>query len=89
LIDQQEGFLLYIEPDPTITEVFTNGVVLCGDTLRPVGESGLTARERDELPQGRFFAPDDVAELVTAVLPALRQRIPVEIRTQRLPGTVA
>ena len=89
LIDQQEGFLLYIEPDPSITEVFTNGVVLCGDTLRPVGESGLTARERDELPQGRFFAPDDVAELVTAVLPALRQRIPVEIRTQRLPGTVA
>jgi superfamily II DNA or RNA helicase len=89
VIDQHEGFLLYIEPDPSITEVFTNGVVLCGDTLRPVGESGLTARERDELPQGRFFAPDDVAELVTTVLPALRQRIPVEIRTQRLPGPVA
>jgi SNF2-related domain/Helicase conserved C-terminal domain len=89
LIDQGEGFLLYIEPDPSITEVFTNGVVLCGDTLRPVGESGLTARERDELPQGRFFAPDDVAELVTAVLPALRQHLPVEVRTQRLPGTTA
>jgi hypothetical protein len=89
VVDQQEGFLLYIEPDPTITEVFTNGVVLCGDTLRPVGESGLTARERDILPQGRFFAPEDVAELVTDVLPALRQRLPVEIRTQRLPDTVA
>jgi hypothetical protein len=89
VVDQHEGFLLYIEPDPSITELFTNGVVLCGDTLRPVGESGLTARERDELPQGRFFAPDEVAELVTTVLPALRQRIPVEIRTQRLPGTVA
>jgi hypothetical protein len=89
VIDQHEGFLLYIEPDPSITEVFTNGVALCGDTLRPVGESGLTARERDELPQGRFFSPDDVAELVTTVLPALRQRIPVEIRTQRLPGAVA
>jgi superfamily II DNA or RNA helicase len=89
LIDQREGFLLYIEPDPSITEVFTNGVLLCGDTLRPVGESGLTARERDELPQGRYFAPDDVAILVTEVLPALRQRIPVEVRTQRLPETKA
>jgi superfamily II DNA or RNA helicase len=89
LVDQGEGFLLYIEPDPAITEVFTNGVLLCGDTLRPVGESGLTARERDELPNGRFFAPDDVAELVTEVLPALRKRIPVEIRAQRLPDITA
>jgi superfamily II DNA or RNA helicase len=86
LVDQGDGFLLYIEPAPAITEMFTNGVVLCGNTLRPVGESGLTARERDELPAGRFFAADAVAELVTEVLPALRKRIPVEIRTQRLPS---
>jgi superfamily II DNA or RNA helicase len=89
LVDQSEGFLLYVEPDPSITEVFTNGAVLCGDTLRPVGESGLTARERDELPAGRFFAMADVAELVTEVLPGLRKRIPVEIRTRRLPDITA
>lgn len=89
LVDQGDGFLLYIEPDPSITEVFTNGVVLCGDTLRPVGDSGLTARERDELPNGRFFSLDDVAELVTDVLPALRGRLPVDVRTQRLPTVQA
>src|SRR4030095_8757993 len=78
LIEQGDGFLLYIEADPSITEVFTNGGVLCGDTLPPFGDSGLTARERDELPNGRFFSLDDAAELVTDVLPALRKRLPVD-----------
>jgi superfamily II DNA or RNA helicase len=87
--DRGAGFVLSVTRDPAITEVFHNGVVLCGDTLRPVGESGLSAREREELPEGRYFAPDQVAELVTAVLPALRQRLPVEVRTDRLPHTTA
>jgi superfamily II DNA or RNA helicase len=85
LVDQGDGFLLYVEAEPSISEVFTNGVVLCGDTLRLVGDSGLTAREREELPNGRVFSPDAVAELVTEVLPALRKRIPVEVRSTRLP----
>lgn len=87
LVDHAHGFLLRLEPDPSITEMFSNGVVLCGDTLRPVGVSNLTAREREELPQGKFFTMDDVGELVTQVLPALRQRIPVHMYTQRLPET--
>lgn len=85
--DRGEGVVLYVERDPAITEVFNNGVVLCGDTLRPVGESGLNAREREELPEGRYFAPDQVTELVTEVLPSLRQRIPMEVRSRRLPHT--
>lgn len=85
--ERGEGFVLYVARDPTITEVFNNGVVLCGDTLRPVGESGLTAREREELPEGRYFTPLQVIELVTEVLPSLRQRIPVEVRSPRLPHT--
>jgi superfamily II DNA or RNA helicase len=88
LVDHGHGFMLRVEPDPSITEVFNNGVVRCGDTLRPVGESGLTMRERDELPKGRFFTLDDVAELVTEVVPSLRKRLPVQIRTQRLPDTI-
>jgi superfamily II DNA or RNA helicase len=83
--DQAHGFLLRLEPDPHVTEVFKNGIVLCGDTLRPLGESGLTARQRAELPAGRFYALDEVAELVTNVLPALRKRLPVQVRTTRLP----
>lgn len=83
--DQAHGFLLRLEPHPHVTEVFRNGAVLCGDTLRPLGESGLTARQRAELPEGRFYALDEVAELVTEVLPALRKRLPVRVRTTRLP----
>jgi superfamily II DNA or RNA helicase len=62
---------------------------LCGDTLRPVAEVRLTGREQHELPRGRYYAVDEVAELVTEVLPNLLKRIPVDLRTDRLPETVA
>jgi hypothetical protein len=86
--DRGDGFALFIERDPSIREVFKNGVVLCGDTLRPVGQSGLTAREREELqgPDGRYFAPGDIAELVAEIIPSLRKRVSVDIRTSRLPS---
>jgi superfamily II DNA or RNA helicase len=86
VVDEADGFKLSVEPDAPITEVFANGVVLCGDTLRTVKEeTGLTAREREELPRGRLFAASEALELVTEVLPALRKRIVVDLRTQRLP----
>jgi len=88
VIDDGDGFRLFIERDPTITEVFHNGVVLCGDTLRPVGESNLTGRELDQLTRGRFFDADAVSDLVTEILPSLQDRIPVSIETKRLPRTV-
>ena len=87
LVDQGEGFLLYVERDPALRESFANGAALCGDVLRPIGESGLTGRELEELPRGRSFGPAEVAELVTEVLPALAKRIPLEVRTIRLPRT--
>jgi superfamily II DNA or RNA helicase len=85
VVDEADGFRLFVEPDAPITEVFTNGVALCGETLRIVQESGLTARERAELPTGRCFAASEALELVTEVLPALRKRMAVDIRTRRLP----
>ena len=43
--------------------------------------------ELDELPRGRFFPNDQLAELVTDVLPSLEERIPVDVRSERLPAT--
>jgi len=61
VIDDDDGFRLFIERDPTITEVFHNGVVLCGDVLRPVGDTNLTGRELEQLTRGRTFSPDAVS----------------------------
>ncbi len=88
VVDERDGFRLFIERDPGITEVFHNGVVLCGGTLRPVGDSNLTGRELDQLTRGRFFGPDNLPELITEILPSLRGRIPIVIETKRLPRTV-
>jgi superfamily II DNA or RNA helicase len=88
IVDEADGFQLFVERDAPITESFANGAALCGTTLRIVKEPDLTARERAELPTGRYFAAADALELVTEVLPALRKRFPVDIRTQRLPQLV-
>jgi len=85
--DQGEGFRLSVVPDPAVTETFVGGVALCGDVLRPVRESRLTGRELQDLPRGRFYPPERAVELAGEVLPDLRARIPVEVRTQRLPRT--
>ncbi len=88
VVDEEDGLRLFIERDPTITEIFHNGVVLCGDTLRPVGHSNLTGRELEQLTRGRSFRADGLSELVTEILPSLRERIPVVVETKRLPRTV-
>ena len=88
LEDQGDGFRLFVERDPAITEEFGNGVVLCGDTLRPVANPGLTARERADLPEGRHFSGDQLTELFSDILPSLEKRLPVQVRTRRLPQVV-
>ncbi len=85
LEDQADGFRLSVIRDPRITDTFSNGAVLLGDELRAVGESGLTGRELSDLPRGLHFGVDEVPRLVAEVLPSLERRIPVEIRSTRLP----
>ena len=89
VVDETDGFKLFVEPDASVTEIFANGAVLCGTTLRTVKEPELTAREREVLPTGRYFAASEALELVTEVLPGLRKRLAVDIRTQRLPQLVS
>jgi superfamily II DNA or RNA helicase len=87
LDDAGEDFRLRVSRDPRIEEIFQEGVARAGDALCPLLESRLTGRELEELSRGRHFEAGAVTELVTAVLPSLRERIPVEVRTKRLPRT--
>ena len=87
LVDDDAGFRLSLERDPPVSEDLGDGLARCGDVLRPLGASGLTGRDLDELVGGSVFAADDAARLVTEVLPSLRERVPVRVETSRLPET--
>lgn len=85
LRDAPGGFSLKLEPDPEIRTVYGNGVVLVGSELRTLGQTGLSAREQEQLPHGRHYRYDEAGVLASEVLPALRRRIGVRVVTQRLP----
>ena len=59
--DAPGGFMVSVGPDPCISETFSNGIVLCGDTLRKVGQTRLTGRELEDLPRGRFYSFEQAA----------------------------
>ena len=86
--DAGEGYRVRLADSPAIDERFANGIVRIGDELRPVREPHLTAREFEDYSRGRLFGPGDVAELVSRELPSLSGRLPVEVRTSRLPQAV-
>lgn len=87
--DQSDGFRLFIQDDPSIEEHFTANIVRCGTVLSFLNKGRLSGRELSELPRGRFFSADQAPELVTEILPDLSQRIPIDVRTTRLPKTAS
>jgi len=88
LVDAENGFLLTVGRDPRVTETIGVDTVLCGDTLHPVGATNLTGREADMFTRGRLFRTEETAELMTAVLPSLAERLPIDVQTERLPKMV-
>jgi superfamily II DNA or RNA helicase len=68
-----------------VTEVVVAGIGRSGDTLHPLGETDLTGLRLERLPLKRRFSPGQLGDLVGKVLPDVERRIPVEIKTRRLP----
>ncbi|XXF76220.1 DEAD/DEAH box helicase [Myxococcaceae bacterium GXIMD 01537] len=83
--DRGEQTVLKIDKDPRITEVVSPGFALCGDMLCRLGEQTLTGARLEDLPQERAFAPAQMGELTGKVLPDLARRMPVDVKSQRLP----
>jgi len=89
LIEEKNGFRLRTIADESMERKFKNGAVLQGNTLRAVKIPQLTLEERSILQQdGKFFAPTDLRQLITQILPGLQKKLPIEIKTQRLPKAV-
>jgi superfamily II DNA or RNA helicase len=83
--DHGEGFRLRIVRDPSIVEVFANGAVRCEDGLHAISGGDLSREQRTVLARGVEFSVDEVGQLVAEVLPRLKEKIPVHVRTKRLP----
>ncbi len=89
LEDCGEGFRLFAEQDTELEELFCNGAVLREGVLRPVGDCDLSSRDIEELRKGRTFDFGQTADLVGRVLPALQERIAVEVRSRVLPSATS
>lgn len=86
VVDAPGGVRLFVEQDRRIDRAYRNGVVRAGDALHPLAPNRLSGRELADLPRGRFFGDDDLALLVTEIIPDLEERISIEIETRKLPS---
>jgi superfamily II DNA or RNA helicase len=84
--DHGGGFRLRLVRDPEIEEIFGNGLVRCGNALRYIGDGDLSKEQRRVLTRGIVFSIDEVGQLVGDMIPRLEKKIPVHIRTKRLPN---
>jgi superfamily II DNA or RNA helicase len=83
--DRGAEVVLTIARDPRVTEVPSPGVALCGDVLCRLGELSLGGVFLQNLPVVRVYGERQMAELATRELPELARRLPLEMRTRRLP----
>jgi superfamily II DNA or RNA helicase len=86
--DRGDEVVVTIHRDPRITSVPSAGLVLAGDALTRHGEIELCGAWLQHLPMVQRYAPGQLAELATRVLPELSRRMAVEVRSKRLPKIV-
>jgi superfamily II DNA or RNA helicase len=89
LEDQGDGFVLRVLRDPRVVELFDEELALLDDgRLCRIGGARLSGREREQYEgPGRHFAADEAVSLASEILPDLSARLPIEIRSDRLPST--
>ena len=82
--DGEEAFKVNLVRDPRMTELF-RGATVIDDGLHPTSHGRLNPDQRKLLVKGVRFSAGEVRKLVSEYLPALTDRIPVDIATDRLP----
>jgi superfamily II DNA or RNA helicase len=86
--DRGDEVVVTIHRDPRITSVPSAGLVLAGEALARHGEIELCGAWLQNLPIVQRYAPGQLAEVATRVLPDLSRRMAVEVRSKRLPKIV-
>ncbi|WP_342375434.1 DEAD/DEAH box helicase [Myxococcus stipitatus] len=84
--DRGEQTVLKVDRDPRATEVVSPGIALGGGVLFRLGEQTLTGSRLEKLPQERVFSPDQMGDLTGKVLPEMARRLPVDVKSKRLPA---
>ncbi|MEZ4383118.1 MAG: DEAD/DEAH box helicase [Nannocystaceae bacterium] len=82
---KSDGFIVKLVLDPEVTERFANGVVLCGETLRPTGSLALEKDQVRRLRAGIRYPREQAAGLLSDVLPFLEKHTTVHRVSKRLP----
>ncbi len=89
VVDEVEGFRVRVERDPAVTEIFENGAAMRGGLLCGVADTTLTADEWQVYRgAGRFLSHEDARELASSIIPSLEGRIPITVKSSRLPRAV-
>ncbi|WP_224372063.1 DEAD/DEAH box helicase [Hyalangium versicolor] len=83
--DRGAQLVVTVARDPRVVEVVSAGVALWGDALARLGETAMTGAWLQSLPIVRTFAPEQLGEVTSRVLPELARRIPIEVLSKRLP----
>jgi superfamily II DNA or RNA helicase len=85
-VEEKRGqWVVTVDRAPEVDEVVARGVVRCGDSLARVGEAELVGASLEKLPLVRSLPESQLGELTSTVLPELAARMPVDVRTERLP----
>ncbi|HEX8433643.1 DEAD/DEAH box helicase [Archangium sp.] len=86
LVEDRGGqIVVTVARDPRVVEVVSPGVALLGDALARLGETSMTGPWLQNLPVVRTCAAEQMGEISSKVLPELGRRMPVVVRSRRLP----
>jgi superfamily II DNA or RNA helicase len=84
--DRPNGHLaVTVVREPRVREVLSPGVALVGDTLTRLAETQLTGAWLQALPLVKTYPPEQLGEVSARVLPELARRMPVDVKSKRLP----
>jgi len=83
--DRGAQLVVTVTRDPRVVEVLSPGVVLLGDALARLGETSMTGPWLQHLPLVRTYGAEQLGEVAAKVLPELARRLPIEVRSKRLP----